>query len=133
IRQPDQLIRTWLGMGPLVHPNVMLHRLLDVPYNLFLSGPSNRVLWLGRIPIIPTAVTVLILLGAYELVTKRRRQAILLASLLFVSWLINAVGGLTPLALFIGPLYIIAAAGIRQLISQWFVVFPRNPFARSLG
>ncbi len=133
VRQPSELIRSWLGLGTLAHPTVMLHRLADIPYNLFLSGPTNRVLWLGRVPILPAAITVLILLGAYELATKRHRQGWLIGSLLLVSCLVSAVGGLTPLALFIGPLYIIAAAGIRQLINQWFAVFPRNPFARSLG
>jgi 4-amino-4-deoxy-L-arabinose transferase-like glycosyltransferase len=131
--QPKPLIRNWLGVGDVGNWHAVLHRLLEVPYNLFVHGPIDHILWLGRIPLIPIAITALALLGAYELTMNRRRQAILLASLTGTGWLICGIGGLVPVVLLVGPLYIAAAAGIRHLSNQWFHVFPRNPFARSIG
>jgi hypothetical protein len=127
------LVRAWLGVGPLGQPSAILSRFLNVPYNLFVHGPPQPALWVGKMPIIPFAVSALCLLGAYELVDKRRRQALLVFSLGLVSWLICGIGGIAPLSLLIGPLYILAAAGLRYLSDEWFQVFPRNPFARSVG
>jgi hypothetical protein len=133
ILHPRPPILSWLGVGHLGHPADILHRLLVVPYNLFLHGPANAALWLGHIPIMPFAITILVLLGVYELILKRRRQAYLTLSFLLVGWLICGIGGVIPLAVLIGPLYILVAAGIRHLSDQWFRVFPRNPVARGIG
>jgi 4-amino-4-deoxy-L-arabinose transferase-like glycosyltransferase len=131
--QPKPLIKNWLGIGDIGKLHAIGHRLLEIPYNLFVHGSANPIQWLGHIPYVPIAIAATALLGVYELILHRRRQAFLLVSLLVTSWLLCAVGNLVPAISLIGPLYIAAAAGIRYLTNQWFHVFPRNPFARSIG
>lgn len=57
----------------------------------------------------------------------------MLAVIMAVLFILSGLGAGID-AIYIAPfLYIIAAAGIALLLQQWFTVFPKNPFARSVG
>lgn len=108
--------------------------LLAIPTQLFAKGPLDPVRWLGRLPLLDLFSAVMLVLGIYSArfhVTLIRMQ-ILAASSLLLAVLITSGGPMTITAL-IPAVYFVIAAGMAFMLQQWFVVFPRNPIARSIG
>lgn len=129
------LVSSWLGLpeGGLSIYSVF-RNLYEIPKQLFVTGPDNNLLWLVGTPILDAATIALAVIGLYSyskgLHPVRFRALIGLSS---VSIALISLGGLVNLSLLIPLVYIFAANGIALLLQQWFTVFPRNPFARSIG
>lgn len=105
-----------------------------LPYHLFIRGNPAGNLSLGHLPIINVFITVLIILGIYDYLTKHKLdRLVLIGGIIFVGVLLAALDG--PVAIFLTmPFwYILAAGGLSYLNRQWLSVFPKNPVARSVG
>lgn len=129
------LIKTWTGLpenGPYLRD--ILQNLYEIPKQLFVSGLDDPLRWLSGTPILDAATVILMVIGIYSyqngLHPIRWR---VLAGLSLVSFVLVAIGGFVTLSLLIPLAYIFASNGIAMLLQQWFTIFPRNPFARSIG
>lgn len=128
----------------VVQPSVALI-LLGIPttgINLFESVPlamqnifgfaSTSNSFLLR-PVYPLGIVVLICIGIYRLLTiryiARSYATIILSACLLVLVLIEPAhaNALFPVAM------LMVAMGIATLISKWYKLFPRNPYARVAG
>lgn len=112
----------------------VLKKLLDIPVQLAVKGPSNPVLWLGRVPLVDIFTLGMAFLGAYAYYFKKKldRTKLLFAGGIF-SFVLAAIGDVVTPDVLIPIIYILAAAGIGLMLQQWSTVFPRNPLARSIG
>lgn len=97
-------------------------------------GAASPSQWLLGTPILDIITIALVVLGIYSLrfESKLRRSQVQLGALLGFSVLV-LFHGLVPLSSLLPPLYLLAGGGIAFMLQQWFAVFPRNPFARSLA
>ncbi|MDB5169341.1 MAG: hypothetical protein JWO41_697 [Candidatus Saccharibacteria bacterium] len=126
---------TWVGLPSHFPGAIELGKqFLGVPLHLFIHGPKNPELWLGKAPVMDIFTLACSLLGIYfyatHLSANRSRS---LFSLFGVSWLLVALGGPVSLSLIVPLMYLFAACGIGYLLHDWLKVFPHNPFARTLG
>jgi hypothetical protein len=108
--------------------------LLNIPKQLLWHGPADSNRWLPGTPLLDIVTAGALLFGIYaysfRLGLDRTR---LLLGYGIVSCLLIGLGGGVTIAILLPVIYIIVAAGITLLLQQWFTVFPRNPFARSIG
>ncbi|HXR49519.1 MAG TPA: hypothetical protein VN778_00625 [Verrucomicrobiae bacterium] len=132
--RPSQLL-VWLGL-PTHWPTLklLLKQFIGVPVHLFIRGPQQPDLWLGRAPILDIFTLVACILGIYfylrHLKANRTR---LLACFAIIGWLLVTIGGPVTFSLLVPLLYLAAATGIAYLLHEWLRVFPLNPLARGLG
>ncbi len=130
------VLLSWLGLpgGDLPSIREYAINLANVPIELFAWGPDNPVLWIGTAGIIDIFVTVLFFLGCYSYYYQRSldRTKVLFVTMALLMLLAGLGGPITSFAL-VPFVYIIAATGLALLLQQWFTVFPKNPFARSVG
>ena len=99
----------------------------------FVSQPFPE-LYLGRLPLLDIFSVAMTLLGIYHFakyMPKRRKFsfAVLIAVLLIIVPL--SIPYQPPMTAYIAIIYIFIAAGVYELLQQWFNFFPRNPFARN--
>lgn len=134
IRDP-QILRTLIGApAALASWSDIGKNLLSIPLHLFLLGPQDPAMWLGRLPLLDVFSAAMLILGTYRLYAQRKldRTKLLIGSLVIGSLLI-ALGGPVNITILLPFLYILITSGFSLLMQQWFTVFPRNPFARSIG
>lgn len=128
-------ITSWIGIPDTgLDVLAVLRNMYEIPKQLFVSGPSDPLLWLAGTPILDAATVVLAAIGLYSYqkgIHPLRFRALLGLSL--ISFLLISLGGLVSLSLLIPLIYIFVANGLALLLQQWFTVFPRNPLARSIG
>lgn len=129
------LIAQWLGapnhFGSIT---TIAYNAAQVPINLFISGPDNPLAWLGRLPIFDIFSTVMVVIGIiYYIKHWRSGRARQLAGYSALSIILIALGGPVSLSLIVALMYFIAAAGMSQLLREWYTRFPANPVARSIG
>lgn len=112
----------------------LIKNLQHIPQNLFIFGPPDPSRWLGRLPILDLFSSAMLVLGVYSMRyhIRQRDTAILFGSSVIVVLLVT-VGGLTNITALIPLLYIFIGAGMAFMLQQWMVVFPKNPFARTLA
>lgn len=126
----------WLGLPADGLPDVLtlIQQMGFIPVELFAWGPDNLLFWVGVSGIIDIFVTVLFILGCYSYFYQRKldRTKILFVSMFTLIILAGFGGPVTVFAL-VPFIYIIAATGLALLLQQWFTVFPKNPFARTLA
>lgn len=123
------------GIGtPFVSVGHFLQNGGELLTHIFWSGPNDPAIWFGIAPILDIFMLVMLMLGTYVYILQRREdKSKMLAVIMAVLFILSGLGAGID-AIYIAPfLYIIAAAGIALLLQQWFTVFPKNPFARSVG
>ncbi len=130
-----RLILQWLGapehFGSITS---IAYNAVQVPFNLFISGPDNPLLWLGRLPIFDLFSTVMVVMGViYYIKHWRSGRARQLASFVALSIILISLGGPVSLSFVVSLMYFIVAAGLGQLLREWYRRFPANPLARSIG
>lgn len=128
-------ITTLLGI-PSALPSVVeyLKNLAWVPLTIFAWSPLDPVITLGNLSLLDSFAIILTFLGIYYYVKFRTLVRVkLLAITSVVLWLLIGLDGPIKLAALLPIAYIVVAAGIGLLLSQWLVVFPKNPFAKSVG
>jgi len=125
-----QLGLTLLGK-PTVWPPDLLANLMTVLKQYFLFWePSTTTL---MTPVFGLGSVLLILLGIYRLVRTREATR----SYLIIIWVLCLVPiiilnpSFTSVAFV--PSVLLLAAGLTSLISYWYRLFPRNPYARFAG
>lgn len=129
ISQP-QLGLTLLGIPTDWPPNIIENSMIVLQQYFFFWGTSSTAL---MTPVFGLGSVLLIGLGLYRLILTREATR----SYLVIIWLIC----LTPI-LVLNPLFtsvtfipsmLLLAAGLTSLISYWYRLFPRNPYARVAG
>lgn len=134
LRDSQDIFLTF-GIGtPFVSIGQFLQNSGELLTHIFWRGPSDPTIWFGIAPILDIFMLVMLLLGTYVYILQRREdKSRMLLVILAVLVILSGLGAGID-AIYIAPfLYIIAAAGIALLLQQWFTVFPKNPFARSVG
>lgn len=135
IREPN-LIKTLVGLPAigLLNPYEYIRHVVNVPVQLFIHGPDNPVIWLGRLPLLDILAITMFIMGAYSCYYKRQLDRIkfLVATIIIGSFLIGLRGGVSMIIL-MPFIYIFITAGLGYFLDQWLSVFPRNPFARIIG
>jgi hypothetical protein len=115
-------------------PLMVLRHLLDVPLNLFLRGPLSPEHWLARLAVLDAFCMAMLGLGGYLYFRyPRLHRTRLVAGVLILSIVLVALGGDVTLTVVIPFIYILVATGTGFLLDRWFVVFPRNVIAQSVG
>lgn len=125
----------WLGLpNQWVGFTELTKQMLSVPVHLFIHGPKQPELWLGRAALLDIFSLVLCIIGIYFYTThfKAGRSRWLL-SFLALSILLVGLGGPVPLSLIVPLLYVFTACGFGYLAHDWLKVFPSNPLARGIG
>lgn len=125
----------WIGLpSRLDGLGTMAHRLLSIPKQLFLRGPSTPDLWLGRLPLLDVFVSVMVVFGLVYYVRHRKSsRTILLGTYLVLGSFLIALGGDVPLSFIVPVFYLLAGSGMALLLRDWFNTFPVNPVMRSIG
>lgn len=131
---PSQ-IYLWLGASTVIPSSgELVTNLLTTVSHLFIRGPADPVFWVGITPLLDALLVVLFLLGCYVgLFQRKLERTKVLFSTIGILVLLSVFGGPVTAFAVIPFMYIIAASGLALLLQQWFTVFPRNPFARSIG
>ncbi|MGI9028242.1 MAG: hypothetical protein ACR2FM_05400 [Candidatus Saccharimonadales bacterium] len=133
--KPSQIIR-WLGYDSSKELSlpVIGNRILDIPQQLFLTGPSDPTRWLIGTPVFDIFSIAMIALGLYAFHAGYypTREKLTFGALGF-GFVLVGLGNVATLSLVIPIFYIVIANGISYMLQSWFTVFPRNPVARSLG
>jgi hypothetical protein len=125
----------WLGL-PRQWPGFLefVKQFASVFVHLFVHGPHDPQLWLGKTPILDIFTLIAALAGIYfygrNLQANRSRY---LASIFGVGILLVSLGGAVSISLLVPLLYVCAATGIAFLLHDWLKTFPLNPFARTVG
>ena len=130
----QQLLRTSLGLPSTFKDLVSVPRNIAViPYRLLWSGPPDGSFWLTRTPLLDYMTATFAILGLFSFFDNRKldRSKITISSLVFTTLLVGFTSSMT-LGYILPIVYLLAAAGLAFMIHQWLIVFPKNPFARSL-
>lgn len=145
VQQP--LDGTLAVIGMQQHPETIiegLKLLAQLPLFIGFGGFENAALWLGDAPLFDVFVLVMSMLGLYYYLVRGRKSSslqesarpqrtLLLGALGTVSILLTVVSNFTLLPLLAVFVYLLAAAGIDEMLSRWFTVFPRNTLAQGSG
>jgi len=128
-------IVTWLGLptkySSLTH---MSKEFIAVFVHLFVRGPMYPDLWLAKAPILDIFTLLVCLVGIYFYIKNwQSRRSRLLAAFFAVGVVLVSLGGPVVLSVLVPICYVFAATGLTYVLREWLLVFPRNPFARSLG
>jgi hypothetical protein len=129
------LIFSVLGL-PMHVPGAVatLKHLADVPLNLFVRGPLQPGIWVGRSAVLDVFESALFLFGVYSYWQHRRLARFAsLVSVFVATTMLTALGGPVTLSLLVPFVYLVMATGLTFLLGEWLSVFPRNPIARGLG
>ncbi|HEY4964081.1 MAG TPA: hypothetical protein VIH90_05285 [Candidatus Saccharimonadales bacterium] len=133
-RSPDNFTY-WLGIPNKLNPALtMIKDFFGVFVHIFIRGPENPALWMGKASILDVFALVCAAIGIYFYITHLKASR---AKLLFISFAIGTVlislGGAVDLSILIPIVFLFIAAGLAYLLQQWLQVFPRNPIARGIG
>ncbi len=135
IVRDTSLLKTWLGIPP--HPEMwmdILKRLGNAVAYFVVRGPSDPVIWLGRLPVLDVFVTVMLIAGVVFYAKHLKAARIRLLGGLFIAGaILTALNPVIKFSLLVPIAYLVATAGIAYLLHEWLRVFPRNPLARSVG
>ena len=133
--QSEHIIR-WLGYDKNLGNNfvMIIQKIAAVFSNIFIYGPNQNYLWLGRVPILNIFETTMCLIGIYFYIKFfRSHRSIMLFSLLIVSALLVGIGNILSIAVIIPIMYIFIATGISYCLRTWLKHFPFNPIMRTFG
>lgn len=118
-----------------------LHSLINYPlnilktiYHVFLFGPHNPEMWLGRLPILDFLMLATTLIGIYFYVTHYNdSRSKLILGLFVISILVSASINPNNISLIYPILFCFIATGIALILQRYLKVFPKNPIARGFG
>ncbi len=125
----------WLGLpGHWPRLGEIVRGIADIPIQLFWRGPDNPVAWLGRLPLLDYFQSVMFVVGLYAYYFKLKLDRTWFLIYVFAAGsILVAFGGPVSITLLLPFIYLVIASGIALMLQQWFTVFPRNPFARTVG
>lgn len=129
------LVRSWLLIpAALPGAGTLAKEAGWATSSLILRTPGHIEWLVGRLPILTVMTTALIVFGIYAMSQQARQKLYVIACMVGFGWLAATLNdSLVYLTLCLGPLLILAAAGLRFLFLQWQSVFPLNPLPRYLA
>ncbi len=97
------------------------------------SNSTNPANWISGMPLLDAFSLVMLILGIYSLRFNYKigRSKVLIAYAI-ISLSMIVAGSISIVAL-LPFIYLHIAGGVAFMLQQWFVVFPRNPVARTFG
>lgn len=100
-----------------------------------IHAPLLPELRLGDLPLLSVAVMALFVAGLCRAVIDWRsmRTQFILVSFLVLVIVMSLHPGQKDYAALIVPTFLLIASGVTVLFSEWYRLFPRNPYARSFG
>lgn len=134
LTRPHQF-KTWIGL-PSHFPKLatLLKQFVAVPVHIFIRGPENPSLWLGRTPLLGAFCLAMTILGIYFYIQHRQKsRSRVLFFYFIIGWILTALGGAVSFSLLVAIVYIVAASGLAYLLHSWLKTFPFNPIARGIG
>lgn len=133
-QQPD-LAKTYLGLPQTMpDPVTVAKDFVMIPVELFVRGPDNAEIWLGRLPLLNIFEGAMFIVGLYTYFKKRALDRTWFVGIVFVvGGLLASLGGPVNIVVILPFVYLVVAGGIALMLQQWFTVFPRNPFAHGVG
>lgn len=101
---------------------------------IFISASGSSLLAVGNLPLLDIAMATLFLFGAFALASQYKLdRAKIVGSIIIVAIIMAGFGSSAGLSLLLPFVFIVIAEGLAYLLTEWFVVFPRNPVPRTLG
>lgn len=101
---------------------------------IFISSTGSSLLTVGNLPLLDVATATLFLFGSYALVSQYKLdRAKILGSIIIVAIIMAGLGSSAGLSLLLPFVFIVVCEGLAYLLTEWFVVFPKNPVPRTLG
>lgn len=132
--QDASLIRTFFGLPQsFPEPLTILNNIAHVPSHIFLRGPANPEMWLGRLPLLDWFASAMFVLGAYAFMKRRLDRTWLFLYVFVVGSVLIGLQGPVGMTLLLPFVYVFVAGGVAMLLQRWFKVFPVNPLARWTG
>jgi hypothetical protein len=132
IYQQPRFILDIMAIPKVIVPLEIAKRLVLVPIELFVRGPSNTY-WLARLPIMDLFTGAMFVVGFYNYYLRfklpRTKFLLWISSILILLIAVLSIPTITILPI----VYIVITGGITLLLQQWFTVFPKNPLARNTG
>lgn len=108
--------------------------LLNSVMSIAVRSNGDPSLWVGHAPLLNVIELALGLIGAYVyLYQLRGKRAVFLAGSLLLGIILASLGGSVTIMCIVPILYMFVVEGADNLMSQWTTVFPRNPFAKTVG
>lgn len=134
IRRASNLL-TWIGFPThFENPLKYLKQLLSTITELFIRGPNQPTLWLGRTPILDIFTLMMCGVGVYFYIRHHAAQRAKVLGIFFaIGCLLTALRGPVSISLIIPIMYLLATTGIAYMIRIWSSVFPRNPVGHYFG
>lgn len=135
ILKHPSVITALLGL-PETWPSIVeaIKNFALLPVNLLAWTSEDAQTHLGNLPYLDSFAAIMFPLGVYYYFKYRSlARAKLLALCLIVASVLVALDGPVSPAILLPIAYIVVAGGIALLLGQWLTVFPKNPFAKSLG
>jgi 4-amino-4-deoxy-L-arabinose transferase-like glycosyltransferase len=129
------IIMSLLGL-PEHWPNILeiIKNFVALPVHIFIWQPHNPVWSVGSLPFADAFAGILFPLGLYYYFKFRSlARAKLLGICFIITAILIALDGPVSEALLLPLVYIVVTGGIALLLGQWLTVFPKNPFAKTLG
>jgi hypothetical protein len=135
LSQNPALLRPLLGLPEQFPPlTSILKNIATIPVRLFVRGPDDPALWLGRLPLLDFFSSVMLIVGVYWYTVRwRLDRSRFMFLAFFLGTLLLAIQGPVNLIFFLPFVYLLITAGLTFMLQQWFTVFPRNPIARTIG
>jgi hypothetical protein len=101
---------------------------------LFIVAQPFPELYVGRFALLDIFSVAMVFLGVYHFIHHMPRRRIISFGFLFI--VLALIIPLSnpyqiPMSAFVAIIYVLIAAGVYELLRQWFSYFPRNPFARN--
>lgn len=129
------LVRTYLGL-PESWPSIVtvLGQIVAVPFHIFARNTLGYELQLSSLPLVSWFTGAMFAIGTYAYFFKRRLDRTWTLVYIFAAGtILIGLGGNVQVSLLLPFVILVATGGIALMLQQWFTVFPRNPFARTMG
>jgi hypothetical protein len=128
-------VLSWLGIPAKFNPTLtMVKDFFGVFVHLFIRGPQNPALWVGKAPVLDIFALFCAAIGIYFYVTHLKASR---TKLLFICFAIGVtlitLDGAVKLSILVPMVFLFIGAGLAYLLRQWLQVFPINPIARGVG
>lgn len=136
IARSPELVKPFVGLpvGQLATISTILKNIALVPVQIFVRGPNDPVIWLGRLPLLDIFSAAMCIIGVYSFYSQRKLdRAKILFGIFILGCILAGLRGSVSLSFAIVPVYLFIASGIAYMLKQWLTVFPSNPLARSIG
>ena len=129
------LIRDYIGLPTIaITPLQWLKNFASTPISVLFYTNQPAYVWLNSTALLDIFCAAMAIIGSIRLsyFYKSRRSILVFGSIIILAIAIG-FGGLVRISIIMPLVYLLIAKGMVLILQQWFTVFPKNPFARTLG